>query len=249
MNNVTNEAQVLSLEKMGVEFNRNYAGYYPKCDFTAIADGDGMIFLAGNDSEGRPHLFSTLGGGVWEKRNLTAKTAYGMVHEPKGRVVCILWYEKDRQIFLFTDTGQFIVLPDCPKCVKITELGIGIQEARIEGNTMYILFENGTEKSCFLDSVSQYRVARTMSDKLMEEGAYVVDLRRAEEYAVSHIRGSENISLDHLDSWLMKKKKADKILFICEVGTQADEAVRYARSQGFSYAYSMGGYEPLTHIE
>ncbi len=74
------------------------------------------------------------------------------------------------------------------------------------------------------------------------EGAVLLDVRTAEEYAGRHIEGSINIPLDGLDA--IKKSLPDKTtpLFVyCLSGGRSARAVAYLKENGYSRVYDIGG--------
>ena len=121
-----------------LDFNTLYAGYYPRCTFTAVAAGGGLFYAAGLDTDGRPRLFTSLSGGVWEERPLAARDPLGGVVRAERRVLRVLFAEEARQAFLVTDAAQVVTLPDCPKCLRVRPLPQRPTDARLSGDALEI---------------------------------------------------------------------------------------------------------------
>ena len=104
------------------DFNRIYAGFYPACLFTALSVQRGLFYAAAIDAEGETHVYTSIAGEVWDAVNLTTTGIFGR-DKASGRVLKIFGSTKLDQVFLLTDAGQLITLPNCPKCVRILRLG------------------------------------------------------------------------------------------------------------------------------
>ena len=79
--------------------------------------------------------------------------------------------------------------------------------------------------------------------RLMNQGAAVLDLRSAEEYAAGHIRGARSVPAgqlaDSLDS--LKRYKDKPLVVYCERGATAAAAMRTLAQQGFSQVANLRG--------
>jgi rhodanese-related sulfurtransferase len=79
--------------------------------------------------------------------------------------------------------------------------------------------------------------------RLINKGALVVDVRKAEEFAAGHIVNARNVALDKLqqgDDSLGKKK--DKIfLTVCDTGASAGRAAGLLRQAGYENSFSIKG--------
>lgn len=231
------------------DFNGCYSGYYPSCKFTALGAGGGLFYAAGVDRSGAPHLFSSLSGSVWEERSLTAWNPFGGQKQAKGQIVSVLYMESARQILLVTDAGQVVTLPDCPKCVRIQEVGGRPICARLKGNQLEILMADGNCQKMYLDLFLQYRVSWSYAAELIRTGGRVIDLRTPDEFISGTWRGSENVPYETLANWLPGQEQDAVLLFLCRLGLLADNAAEYARRKGWKNAYSMGGLSAIGHLE
>lgn len=231
------------------DFNNSYAGYYPACCFTALAAAGGLFYAAGIDRDGAPHLFSSISGSVWEEHSLAARTPFGGQMRARGRIVSILYAENARQILLVTYEGQVVTLPDCPKCVQIRNIAGHPVKARLRENMLEIDLADGTSTKIYLRIFLQYRVSWSYASELVQSGGRIIDLRTPEEFASGALDGSVNVPYGQLADWLREQKRDSVLLFLCRMGTLADEAADFARSDGWEKAYSMGGLDVFGHVE
>jgi rhodanese-related sulfurtransferase len=82
--------------------------------------------------------------------------------------------------------------------------------------------------------------------KLAKEGAIILDVRSKSEYAVGHIEGSLNISVDSLANNLDKLKNKNKpIITCCASGMRSGMAKNMLKSKGFEHVYNGGNWYSL----
>lgn len=230
------------------DFNQLHADYFPKCSFTAVARAGELFYLAGIDDEGVPHVFSSLMGGVWEERNLSARQPVGGVRRPTGPIIKILFDPEENQTFLVCKNGQIVTLPDCPKCVKLQDTGLEIKDAQLSEGNICLTSEDGKIQRLLVRKVAQYRVSESYAQEQCAQGAVIVDLRSSLEFATDHLPGAMNIPDDSLDFWLANQPKERMLIFVCRTGNLADQAVRYARSLGYMQSFSLGGMLEVARI-
>ena len=78
-------------------------------------------------------------------------------------------------------------------------------------------------------------------DKLIEEGAYLIDVRSKEEYKnLGHINQATNIPIDELRERINEIPKNKKIILYCQSGTRSYNAERIIRPLGFD-SYNLDG--------
>lgn len=221
-------------------FNSIHKDYYPQCRFTYVQWTGELFYLAGMDNEGVPHLFTSLMGGVWEERNLTMRLPGSPEVKPESEICCILYEEGERQVFALCRSGQLIVLPDCPKCVKIRRLSGLVEDAILEEGTLVIRFVGGAEERIPVWQAAQRRVSHSFAREQMLHGGVLVDLRDPQEIQQSPIPETVSVPWEDVDLWLERQEKHRPIIFLCRSGIRADQATAYARRQGFTRAYSLG---------
>jgi rhodanese-related sulfurtransferase len=79
--------------------------------------------------------------------------------------------------------------------------------------------------------------------RLMNQGALVLDIRKAEEFALGHVKGAKQLPSDQIltagDS--LKRYKDKPVIVIDESGSLSAAAVRQLNTQGFTKAFSLRG--------
>ncbi len=253
---ITEQNQIL-LSNNGAEeqldFNTLYKGYYPDCVWTKAVVCDDTFFLAGTDTSGIPFLFSSLSGKVWTEVNIRTRLP---VITPKeyGEIKEILYDDGTRQMYLVTENGILVTLPDCPKCVRARKVmdtkAVG---AKITDGKICIDSEDGSHKEIPVDIAAEYRCAQSFAKEVLKTGGFVIDLRSEDEQktTMSAIRGLFPIEkvfpfpAENIEMLFEKLPKDTPLFFLCEYGYKADEAARLGRRSGFSQAYSLGGIEDV----
>jgi len=79
--------------------------------------------------------------------------------------------------------------------------------------------------------------------RLMNQGAAVVDLRAAEEFAAGHISGARNIPAADIGNAAdtLRRYKERPVVVYCERGNSATGAVRTLAAQGFAKVFNLRG--------
>lgn len=98
-----------------LDFNADYAGYYPRMDFRTVSAGGGSILVAGVGEDGLPYAFVSSRGTVWSVRSLEYTGRQGPLlpdSVPEG-----LDYDASGDCFYlsFRD-GGLLTLPGCTHC-------------------------------------------------------------------------------------------------------------------------------------
>ncbi len=249
------------------DFNREYAGYYVPCIFTALCHAGGQYLLAGVDEAGSPHLFLSLQGGVWEERSLASPNPLSYVRRLTDRVVEILYEEEENQFYLICRNGEAAVLPDCPKCMRLFQLrpagkpsdsyvtGAGMADKRgLGGPCLQLRWSDGGLQEIPLSRLRQYRVSVSFAAQLMKNGGRLIDVGRGfegepEEPAIRGLMGrSEKVCISQLEERLESADRRECLIFVCDTGRLADEAAEYARRHGFHRAFSLGGTKEWLHV-
>lgn len=115
------------------DFNANYAGYYPRMRFLAVAAGGGSVMVAGLDPEGRLAVYTSSRGTVWSERSLEYTEA------GERRVLDVapvsLSYDPVRDSFFLCGTqGTLFEMPGCSHCNRLT---------RYPADTLYVRLQAG----------------------------------------------------------------------------------------------------------
>jgi rhodanese-related sulfurtransferase len=79
--------------------------------------------------------------------------------------------------------------------------------------------------------------------RLMNQGAQVVDLREAADYAAGHIANARNIAVDsHAKAGeLLKKYREKNVVLYCESGNKAATLARKLHAEGFTKVFNLRG--------
>jgi rhodanese-related sulfurtransferase len=79
--------------------------------------------------------------------------------------------------------------------------------------------------------------------RLMNQGALVLDLRSADQYAAGHINGARPMTSDQISNAgdALKRHKQKPVVVYCEGAGHASAAVRQLASQGFTKVFSLRG--------
>lgn len=80
---------------------------------------------------------------------------------------------------------------------------------------------------------------------LIKEGAFLVDVRSAMEFAGGHAKGSVNIPLDTIPSQLAKFKGKKNIIVFCRSGNRSSQAKMYLEQQGFTNVVNGGTWQDV----
>ena len=77
------------------------------------------------------------------------------------------------------------------------------------------------------------RISADEAAKMLEEGgAYVVDVRRKDEYQAGHVKGAMWIPVDDIIPRFDELPADGKLMFICAVGARSGLAAEYAAAMG-----------------
>jgi phage shock protein E len=69
---------------------------------------------------------------------------------------------------------------------------------------------------------------------IMEQGAFLVDVRTPAEFAQEHVKGSVNIPLDNIPTHLAKLKNKKNIVVFCRSGNRSGQAKTILEQNGFA---------------
>jgi rhodanese-related sulfurtransferase len=78
--------------------------------------------------------------------------------------------------------------------------------------------------------------------RLMQDGALMVDVREAGEFAMARIPGSENVALSSLDAVELRVVPGQAVVFLCASGNRTSiHAARLAAKAAGAAAYVLQG--------
>ena len=76
--------------------------------------------------------------------------------------------------------------------------------------------------------------------ELVKQGAQLVDVRSAGEYAGGHVAGAKNIPVDQLARRLGELDKGKPVVLYCQSGGRSRSAGNLLLAQGFAAVYDLG---------
>ena len=124
------------------DFNKEYAGYYPRMDFRAVAAGGGSVMVAGLDPGGHLAVYTSSRGTVWSARSLEYSEAgeRGVLDVTP----CSLSYDPLRDsYFLCGSQGTLFEMPGCSHCNSLTRYPADTLYARIQAGFNALLLGSG----------------------------------------------------------------------------------------------------------
>lgn len=83
---------------------------------------------------------------------------------------------------------------------------------------------------------------------IIEEGAFLVDVRTTGEFASGNIKGSVNIPLDKILSQLEKFKNKKNIIVFCRSGMRSGQAKRILTQNGISNVFNGGPLDSVARL-
>ena len=69
-------------------------------------------------------------------------------------------------------------------------------------------------------------------EKILKEGAFLVDVRTPAEFAEGHVKGSTNIPLDQVPNQLAQFKGKEHIIVFCRSGNRSGQAKMILEQNG-----------------
>lgn len=75
---------------------------------------------------------------------------------------------------------------------------------------------------------------------VIEEGAFLVDVRTPGEFNSGHVKGSVNIPLDSIPNQLAKFKNKKNIIVFCRSGMRSSQAKNILKQNGFTNVINGG---------
>lgn len=229
-----------------IQFNEVYRGYYPACRFTAIVTTEKDFVAVGIGADHLPYVYRSMMGGVWESADLLCRRKEGGYERASSEILDVFYDRKNRQLFFPCRNGELITMPDCPKCMKLTQVSKEpLIKARWSGEVsepIVLTCESGREVILPLNQISQFQVTRSYAVEKLEKGGYWVDVsgQRLERQSEIDDKKQLHMELDSLSAWLNDISKETCLFFCCKNGTRAEFASYLARQKGYRYAYCIG---------
>ncbi len=83
---------------------------------------------------------------------------------------------------------------------------------------------------------------------LVNQGAFLVDVRSTSEFAGGHAKGSVNIPLDQIGNQMAKFKGKEQIIVFCRSGMRSSQAKSVLQKNGFSNVTNGGTWLDINAI-
>ena len=83
---------------------------------------------------------------------------------------------------------------------------------------------------------------------IIEEGAFLVDVRNPGEFAEGHVKGSTNVPLDTVPSRLAQFKDKKNIVVFCRSGNRSEQAKTILEQNGFTNVVNGGTWEDVNQF-
>lgn len=84
--------------------------------------------------------------------------------------------------------------------------------------------------------------------EIINDGAFLVDVRSSREFSQNHVKGSVNIPLDVIPAQLAKFKNKKHIIVFCRSGNRSSQAKSYLEQNGFANVVNGGTVEIVSQF-
>jgi phage shock protein E len=96
--------------------------------------------------------------------------------------------------------------------------------------------------------IYKYQSLDTGLDKLIKNGAVILDIRIEKEYKMGHIEGSVNISLGTIRERYKELDPAKTYITVCSHGLRSVKAENILKARGFKHVHNGGAWSDLQGI-
>ena len=83
---------------------------------------------------------------------------------------------------------------------------------------------------------------------IIDQGAFLVDVRTPGEFADGHVKGSVNIPLDIVQARLAKFKNKKNIIVFCRSGSRSSQAKSILEQNGFTNVINGGTWDHVNQF-
>lgn len=150
------------------------------------------------------------------------------------------------RLYAGCDDGLVIVFTDCVKCYQLKKpTDIDIKEMSISEEGIMYISDGATEQQINMSDLGADSIKADEAMVLAEDGAILIDVRSAEEFAEKSVEGSVNIPVDQIEEGLANYDKDSTLIFYCSAGSRAVKAVEAAEAMGFTNIYNLGSIDDL----
>lgn len=93
--------------------------------------------------------------------------------------------------------------------------------------------------------IYRYQTLENGLDKLIKNGAVILDVRTEKEYAMGHINGSLNISLGEIRERYVELDQNKTYITVCSHGLRSVKVEHILKEKGFKKVYNGGAWSDL----
>lgn len=199
--------------------------------------------LAHNNQTGKSEILGGTSVDTWG--NITPVSyAEKAADAPNAPVINDICAAND-QLYAGCDGGWLITMTSCSKCSTIKKVcDFDIKSVICHDDTLKLYGEDSSTDINLADA-RQNNIKGEAAKELAKNGALLVDVRSAEEFASDSINGSLNIPIDGFAEWLERQSDDTIIIVYCSAGTRAAKAMEIAAKQGFTNIYNLGSIDEL----
>lgn len=182
-------------------------------------------------------VIELMGGGV--EIDITPETfaQSDLPYNADFTVSCIM--QSDGRLYLGCEGGYLITMTPCAKCSTLKKVcDFDIKSLEYGENELTL---KGEAESTVINiaDISGYTISRETAVKMAENGAVLVDVRTAEEFALDAMDGAVNIPLDSFAEWIEAQSDDVTVIVYCSSGKRAGEAVMQALEAGHTRIYAV----------
>ncbi len=238
---VTDRGEILTSENGADWTCLHYRqAYHTEVSFTGALWTDGLFYACGRRTDGTPLLVQSTMGGVWAERTLDMLN--GQPADLSALVFGgIAW--DGRQAYVACNDGRLLTLPDCAECNQLQTIAdANLTAAVCHSGRVAVVGEGFCAVVVDTEAVRQYRISPETAYQKQQQGAQIIDVRDAAEYAERHIRGSMSLPLGELSNTLPGRlsDRSATLIFYCTKGMRSQAAVEQAQALGYTDVYSLG---------
>lgn len=238
---VTDRGEILTSED-GADWTclQYRQAYHIEVSFAGALWTDGLFYACGRRADGTPLLVQSTMGGVWAERTL------GMLNGQPADLSSLIfggiaW--DGRQAYIACNDGQLLTLPDCAECNQLQTIAdANLTAAVCHSGRVAVVGEGFCAVVVDTEAVRQYRISPETARQKQQQGAQIIDVRDAAEYAERHILGSMSLPLGELSDTLPERlpDRSATLIFYCTKGMRSQAAVEQAQALGYTDVYSLG---------
>lgn len=221
----------------------DYKEVYEKgIDLRGIEAFDSTFWAYGAYDDGSAAIIMSQEGEVWSNRELTVGDTFGVV---TASDMCIsgICSDGEQKIALLSD-GRLLILPDCVACNKLEQIAdFEVSAIACDGKKVLAAGEEFKYAEESVSAIRQDGIKSEAAYRMQQNGAFIIDVRTAEEYDEKHIKGSVRMDEDKIAEQLtdLCTDKTRDIIFYCATGVRSEKALNIAKNMGYINVYNLGG--------